>query len=197
MHSAESLSATTTPAASLNWVHHNSRLAEEELRLDETAAPELLTADLDVFAEALAARDRRARLLRAVDCIAAERLGVVVFSASACSVESLVVERVYSSCPATYPLGVKTNKRETSWGRQVLQRKQIFVGEGSLAMAAAFDDQANMERAGVRSIINVPIVLDQKCLAVLNFGFHNDRVAPQAVTMTRLFAFVVSAAFVA
>jgi hypothetical protein len=164
---------------------------------DPGAAAELMATDIDALVQALAAPGRREMLLRAVDRIAAERVGVVVFSASTCPAESLMVERVYSSCPETYPVGAKTNKRETSWGRQVLQQHRVFVGEGALEMAAAFDDQASMERAGVRSIINVPIIVSDKCVAVLNFGFGTERLAARQLAVTKLLGLAASAAFLA
>ena len=37
-----------------------------------------------------------------------------------------------------------------------MQRRQVFVGEGPLEMAAAFDDQERMAKLGIRWIINVP-----------------------------------------
>ncbi len=163
--------------------------------MTESAKPDLTIVDIEALTAALAAPSRRDLLLCEVARIAAERIGVVVFSASICRLESMVVERIYSSDLRTYPIGAITTKRETSWGRQVLQMKRVFVGEGHLAMAAAFDDQVNMEKAGVSSIINVPIVVHNKCIAVLNFGFGKDRLAARELVTTRLLALIGTAAF--
>ena len=107
------------------------------------------------------------------------------------------MERIYSSHPTTYPIGAMTNKRETSWGRQVLLQNRVFVGEGALAMAAAFDDQVNMEKAGMRSIINVPIVIAGRSVAILNFGFAKEQLAARDLAIARLLALAASAGFAA
>jgi GAF domain-containing protein len=105
------------------------------------------------------------------------------------------VERIYCSLPDRYPLGARTNKRETSWGRQVLLERRVFVGEGALEMAAAFDDKEGMASVGVRSIINVPIVMRGQCLGVLNFGRGVERVSPVEVTVARFLGIACSAVF--
>jgi GAF domain-containing protein len=151
--------------------------------------------DIEAIAAALAAADPRQATLRVVERIAAQRIGVTLFSASLCHVEAMEVERIYSSLPERYPLGARTNKRETSWGRQVLLERRVFVGEGALEMAAAFDDKEGMASVGVRSIINVPIVLRGQCLGVLNFGRGIERVSPAEVTVARFLGVASSAVF--
>lgn len=155
----------------------------------------LSTTDIDALAAALASLDPPGGVYRAIDQISAQRIGAIVFSASVTQVDAMEVERVYSSRPETYPVGVRTSKRQTSWGRQVLVERRVFVGEGALEMAAAFDDQEKMGKAGVRSIINVPVVLRGQCLGVLNFGTAADRVGPADVSVARLLALAASAVF--
>lgn len=151
--------------------------------------------EIESIAGALASVDMRDAVLRTVERIASQRFGMAVFSASVCRIEAMEVERVHSSRPEVYPVGSTTNKRDASWGRQVLKERQVFVGEGALEMAAAFDDQEGMARAGVRSIINVPIVLKDSCLGVLNFGLVSERVTPLDVCLARMLAIAASAAF--
>ena len=155
----------------------------------------LSSEDLASISDALASRSARDAAFGAVDRIAARRIGTVVFSASLCHLDAMEVERIYSSRPVEYPVGARTNKRETSWGRQVLQQRKVFVGEGALEMAAAFDDKEGMASIGVRSIINVPIVVQERCLGVLNFGRGQERVSPADVTLARLLALASTGAF--
>ena len=159
------------------------------------SAATLSAAEVETIASALASIDTRDAVLRAVEKIAAQRMPLVVFSASTCLAKSMEVERIYSSQPVVYPLGTRTNKRETSWGRQVLQQRKTFVGEGELEMAAAFDDKQAMSSIGVRSIINVPIVVRDRCLGVLNFGRAIERVGSADVTLAGLLAVVASIVF--
>ena len=91
--------------------------------------------------------------------------------------------------------GARTDKRQTSWGRQVLQEQKVFVGEGALEMAAAFDDKEGMSGVGVRSIINVPIVVQGRCVGVLDFGRGGERVSPADVTLARALGVAARPAF--
>ena len=77
----------------------------------------------------------------------------------------------------------------------MLQQRQVFVGEGALEMAAAFDDKEGMASVGVRSIINVPIVVQERCVGVLNFGRGVERVSPADVTLARFLALASTGAF--
>ena len=155
----------------------------------------LLPADITLLSGAIAGKDPRAGVLAAIEQIAAARMQVTVFSASVCFLDTLELERVYSSLPGAYAVGARKSKRETSWARQVMQRRQVFVGEGPLEMAAAFDDQERMAKLGVRSIINVPFALRDGGLGVLAFGRPLERVSPAEITLARLLGLAASAGF--
>jgi GAF domain-containing protein len=165
------------------------------MKADLDGPAELDASDIDALSAALASTDALDRVLGVVERISTQRMGADLFTASTCDVESVQVTRIHSSRPDAYPVGETTQKRQTSWGKQVLQQRRVFVGEGSLAMAAAFDDQAGMERLGVRSIINVPVVVKDRCLGILNFGFAEDRVSARALLLARLLGIVSAAAF--
>ncbi len=157
----------------------------------------LSASEIASITDALATATPLAAVLKVVDRIAAQRIGTIVFSASLCHVDAMEVERIYSSRPQDYAVGVRTNKRQTSWGRQVLLQRKVFVGEGALEMAAAFDDKEGMASIGVRSIINVPIVVQGRCLGVLNFGRGVERVSPADVTIARFLGLAACPAFLA
>ncbi|MDQ2926587.1 MAG: GAF domain-containing protein [Caldimonas sp.] len=157
----------------------------------------LSSLEIASIADALAMAAPLAAVLGVVDRIAMHRIGTIVFSASLCRVDAMEVERIYSSRPQAYAVGVRTNKRQTAWGRQVLQEQKVFVGEGALEMAAAFDDKEGMASIGVRSIINVPIVVQGRCLGVLNFGRGVERVSPSDVTIARFLSLAACPAFLA
>jgi len=155
----------------------------------------LLPAEITLLSGAIAAKDPRASVLAAIEQIAAARMQVTVFSASICFLDTLELERVHSSLPDAYAVGARKSKRETSWARQVMQRRQVFVGEGPLEMAAAFDDQERMAKVGIRSIINVPFALRDDGLGVLAFGRPVERVQPGEITLARLLGLAASAGF--
>ena len=155
----------------------------------------LLPADISLLSGAISGQDPRAAALAAIEQIASARMQVTVFSASVCFLDTLELERVYSSLPGAYAVGARKSKRETSWARQVMQRRQVFVGEGPLEMAAAFDDQERMAKLGIRSLINVPFALRDGGLGVLAFGRPLERVSPAEITLARLLGLAASAGF--
>ena len=66
--------------------------------------------------------------------------------------------RIWSSNPDAYPVGGSKDKADTPWTRQVLQRGEMFIGEGPAALAAAFDDHARIAALGLNCIVNVPLL---------------------------------------
>ncbi len=163
---------------------------------DRNPTVALDAADLDALSTALAAAEPLPGVLRVIEAIAARRLGCHVFSASTCDVGNCELDRIHSSHPDLYPTGSRKSKRETPWATHVLEQRRVYVGEGTLAMATAFDDQARMESVGVRSIVNVPVVVGDVCLAVLNFGRRDERVSAGEVLLARTLGLVAAGAFV-
>jgi GAF domain-containing protein len=104
------------------------------------------------------------------------------------------LERIYTSRPDMYPLGARKSKRQTSWADQVIRHRVVFVGEGPLEMAAAFDNQ-EMANAGIRSIINVPIVIVGQCVGVLNFARDVERISPAEVLLGRFLGVAATQVF--
>ena len=149
------------------------------------------------FGSALAQADQPHATLACIDQLGAIAIGHCLFSVNAFRVESMQVERLYSSNPAAYPLGGRKNKKATAWGQQVLIDRQLFIGEGEAAIRAAFDDHLLMHSLGVRSIINVPVVWRDTCLGVLNFACPLPRVESRQVATARMFGLIAVAALLA
>lgn len=149
--------------------------------------------ELSLLSAAWASGNPRMSVLRAVESIAVNRMEISVFSASK-RLHGPELERIYSSRPDVFPVGASKSKRQTSWADLVLRDRQVFVGENPLELAAAFDSQ-EMANAGIRSIINVPIVLQGRCVGVLNFGRETERVSPSEVLLGRFLAVAVTPLF--
>jgi len=131
---------------------------------------------------------------------AADRLAYAQLSHTLCTVnrfdaQAMRVVRVYSSNPAAYPVGGSKEKRGTDFGQHVLVERRIFVGEGAAAIREAFEDHEIINSLGVRSIINVPIVLCDECLGTINFSMVSERVSPTQVGAARLSALLAATAF--
>ncbi len=102
--------------------------------------------------------------------------------------EGMRVVRLYSSNEQAYPPGGSKSKAGMPWGQHVLIEKRIFVGEGTTAIAHAFDDHAAIAALGLRSVINVPVVVQGVCLGTVNFLMTRAEVAPEHVRFAQLAA---------
>jgi GAF domain-containing protein len=126
------------------------------------------------------------RLCRAVDEHALPLLRHSLCTVNRLDAQSLHLTRFYSSNPLAYPPGGSKDKRGTDWGRKVLVERALFVGEGMAAIRQSFDDHAAIERLGLQSVINVPIVFEQRCLGTLNLLMTAPAVQPEQVELVRL-----------
>jgi hypothetical protein len=128
---------------------------------------------------AAAARDPAPlALLRAVDAVGREAMGHRLCTAMRFDAAAMTVRRIYSSDAAAYPVGGAKPKRDTDWGRQVLLQARVFVGEGEAAIRAHFADHALIAALGLRSIVNVPVVLRGECRGTVNFLWPEAVVTP-------------------
>ena len=152
-------------------------------------------ADVAALAAAIASADVTQSLFQAIERISVSRMRVSIFSASRCFLETMELERIYSSRPDVYPVGARKSKQQTSWAQYVLKNRQVFVGEGPLEMAAAFDDQERMATLGIRSIINVPVVIREQSMGVLNFARCEARVTAEEIAVGRLLGIAATVAF--
>jgi len=164
---------------------------------DTSPLPSLRIPDLISLSAAIASSDMPLSVFQAIERIAAARMRVSIFSASNCFADSLELERIYSSRPDVYPVGARKSKRLTNWAQYVLKDRRVFVGEGPLEMAAAFDDQERMASLGIRSIINVPVVARDKLLGVLAFARSETRVSAEDLANARLLGIAATVAFLA
>ena len=129
-------------------------------------------------------------------CQAVDALPQPVLRQSLCTVNRLEpvqlrLTRIYSSNPAAYPPGGSKDKRGTAWGRQVLLDLRPFVGEGPDAIRAAFDDHEAIARLHLRSVVNVPVVFEQRCLGTLNLLMQSDSVDPGQLEFAQLLAMLL------
>jgi len=132
-------------------------------------------------------------LLRAADAIAREATGARLCTAMRFDAAAMTVRRLYSSDPVAYPVGGAKPKRDTAWGRQVLIEQRLFLGEGEAAIRAHFDDHAVILGLGLRSIVNVPLVLAGTCRGTLNLLWPAPRLDPDHVALAELLGLIVTA----
>ncbi|MCB4824806.1 GAF domain-containing protein [Roseicella aerolata] len=132
-------------------------------------------------------------LLRAADEVGREAMGHRLCTAMRFDAAAMTVQRIYSSDPLAYPVGGAKPKRDTAWGRHVLLEQRVFTGEGEAAIRAHFDDHAVIAGLGLRSIVNVPVVLRGLCRGTLNFLWAEEQVPAARVALAELLGLVAAA----
>ncbi|XAH22402.1 GAF domain-containing protein [Xylophilus sp. GW821-FHT01B05] len=107
--------------------------------------------------------------------------------------ETIELQRLWTSNPQAYPIAGRKRKAMTPWTRQLLQRGEVFVGEGGAALAEVFDDHARIAVLGLQAVVNVPL-LDEAgaCVATFNVLGTRPRWLPRELMLVRLLAVVAT-----
>jgi GAF domain-containing protein len=123
--------------------------------------------DIAAAMEVVAAEGAQAAY-RAVEALADRVIGHLLFTVNRHLAATAEVERLYSSNPTAYPVGGCKQKRDTPWGRVVLDQGEVFIARNSEEVRAAFSDHALIASLGISSIMNVPIRFGGKSLGAMN-----------------------------
>ncbi len=95
-------------------------------------------------------------------------IGHRLFSIMAFDAGAMRVQRLYSSDTAAYPVGGWKEKRDTQWGRHVLEEGRPFVGYNADDIRANFDDHRHIHELGLESILNIPVRLLGTTIGTMN-----------------------------
>ena len=95
-------------------------------------------------------------------------IGHRLFTVMAFNAEAMQVQRLYSSDPEAYPPGGRKDKRDTPWGRHVLEEGHPFIGGNADDIRANFDDHATILGLGLESVLNVPVRLYGRTIGTMN-----------------------------
>ncbi|MGX9966261.1 GAF domain-containing protein [Roseomonas sp. F4] len=140
-----------------------------------------------------AAQDARPlALLAAAEAVARQAMGHGLCTAMRFDAATMTVRRIFSTDAAAYPVGGAKPKRDTAWGRHVLEEREVFVGEGPGAITTFFNDHALILGLGLRSIVNVPILHAGACLGTVNFLFAAETVQPEWRALAELLGLIVT-----
>lgn len=103
--------------------------------------------------------------------------------------DQVVLQRAWSSDPLAYPPGGRKHKIMTEWSRQLLQNGQVYVGEGDVDLAQAFDDHALITSLGLHCVVNVPLLdKNRNCFATFNVLGRRTFWRDDEVLLVRLLA---------
>ncbi len=128
-----------------------------------------LTAD-DIESLAQGAAQSPAALFEAIHQAARRRLDAGLVTAMRYDEPQQMVERLYSSVPAAYPVGGRKLKRESNWSRHVLVEHRVLVSAGDDALKEHYVDHATITGLGLHSCVNVPLVSETRCIGTLNIS---------------------------
>ena len=129
------------------------------------------------------ARDSQA-CWKALEALAAARVGVRLFTVMTTDMAAAVTRRAYSNMPEAYPTsGTKPLRGNTGdWFETVFNQRRTFVANTIEDIARVFPDHELIASLGCASIINLPVVLEGQLVAAVNLlaeagHFTAERVA--------------------
>lgn len=99
---------------------------------------------------------------------AATLLGCQLFTIMVFHADTMEVERVYSNRPQDYPVGGRKQKRDTAWGRQVLEQGEPYIGRSIDDIRRHFDDHTLIEGLGLSAILNMPVRVAGRTIGTMN-----------------------------
>lgn len=101
----------------------------------------------------------------------------------------VLLQRIWSSDPLSYPVGGRKHKRMTPWTRTLIVDHKVYRTEGEAAMAETFDDHILMASLDLHAAVNIPILdSDRLCVAIFNFMGAETAWNAQQLSALRLLA---------
>lgn len=131
--------------------------------------PQQLIAQVDGLCDALQRAASPLATFDAVGDATMQLLGPGLLTINAWHADAAQIERLWSSDPAAYPVGGRKSKGDSPWRRQLLERGEVFVGEGDEALAAVFDDIETIRSLGCTAVVNVPLCRAGRVIGTFNY----------------------------
>jgi len=137
-----------------------------------------IPAGLAGLAKTIAEANHRDEIFAAVADLADRHIGHKLFTVMTFDAETMRVRRLYSSDSASYPPGGAKAKRDTDWGRHVLEQGRPFIGRHADDIRASFDDYEVIFELGLGSVLNVPVRVRGQTIGTMNLlnvaEFYDD-----------------------
>ena len=106
------------------------------------------------------------------------------------------VERVYSNNKKIYPLLGTKSIPANEWTKQVLIEKKEFLGSNYKQIKKLFFDHETIKSIGCGSIINLPVISNNKVLGTLNILHKENYYNKTNLKNVRDFAQLLSPYFI-
>lgn len=150
----------------------------------------LRTASLVAAANVLCDQLQQARdpgaAFDAIGAATLQALGPGLLTINAWHAGPAQIERLWSSHPSAYPMGGRKQKGDSPWRRHLLERGEVFVGEGDAALAEVFDDVQLIRALGCTAVVNVPLCCQSRVIGTFNYLADRSVWSPAEVAALRV-----------
>ncbi len=150
----------------------------------------LRTASLVTAANVLCDQLQQARgpgaAFDAIGAATLQALGPGLLTINAWHAGPAQIERLWSSHPSAYPIGGRKQKGDSPWRRHLLERGEVFVGEGDAALAEVFDDVQLIRALGCTAVVNVPLCCHSRVIGTFNYLADRSVWSPAEVAALRV-----------
>ena len=123
---------------------------------------------LRAVAEALRQSAQPERTFAALDHALAAVVGHKLFTVLRYHEGTGESERLYTNQPVAYPIGGRKPLNPTPWSQLVLREQRPYHGRTHADIRAVFFDHELIASLGCGSVLNLPVVVDQRVLGTLN-----------------------------
>jgi hypothetical protein len=107
-------------------------------------------------------------LFQALDRALAAVLGHKLFTVLLHHAATGESERRYTNQPAAYPVGGRKALNPTAWAQQVVHERRPYLGRTADDIRAVFFDHELIASLGCASVLNIPVVWNDRLLGTLN-----------------------------
>ena len=125
-------------------------------------------AHLAAVVAATARPDQPAATYAALDTALHAVLGHKLFTILRYHADTGESERVWTNRPAAYPVAGRKALNPTFWSRQVLEERRPYLGRTTADIRSVFFDHELIASLGCASVLNVPVVWDDRVLGTIN-----------------------------
>lgn len=142
--------------------------------MSKISSTDLTIADLSDLMNTVANAASTEAVFTAVAGAAETFIGYRLFTIMAFDAKAMQVQRLYSSNPEAYPPGGSKAKRDTQWGRHVLENGRPFIGRNAEDIRYNFDDHEVIFSLGLESVLNVPIRICGRTIGTMNLLHQSE-----------------------
>ena len=137
------------------------------------------------FIAAVSATDAVQPSFAQLAAIVRDRIGTVLFTASAFDVPAGRMVRIFSENHAVYPVGGLKSIPPGIWSETVIERQELLIRLTIEDISEVFFDWRVIQSLGCGSIANIPVVVSGKTIGALNLLHETGYYSPERLVAIR------------